>query len=53
MKTSLGLSNDLLRGPAQHDAAGLAQGNSGELQQGLVSDCDLGKLIVNNGSQSG
>ena len=28
-------------GPAQHDAAGLAQGDAGELQQGLVSDSDL------------
>ena len=46
MQTPLGLADNLLRGPAQHDAARLAQRHAGELQQGLVTDSDLGKMTV-------
>ena len=38
VKTSLGLADDLLSGPAENHAASLAQGNPAELQQSLVTD---------------
>ena len=38
VKTSLGLADDLLGGPAENHAASLAKGNSAELEQSLVTD---------------
>ena len=38
VKTSLGLADDLLSGPAENHAASLAEGNPAKLEQGLVTN---------------